>query len=206
MKDLSAFVSGLYEAFILRDLMSYVLPGAIVLLSVLLLWRDAGQIKVFFIDLHWWFLVPLLALTFVVGFALHCFGELVGLIKLSLIGKCPKWGERFAIFCCCQSKHNIAWLEEVYEQWIEYLHKTDETSWGTTHLERLVSMKIMCGNVFLAACLAAVAIPVGVLGDTGSWTSYLLTFSYAVLLTVSLFWGHRMYVLRQDSWVRIGAK
>lgn len=201
MRELNSFVSGLYEAFILRDLMSYVLPGAIVLLSVLLLWRDAVQIKGFFLDLDWWLLVPLLGLTFIIGFALHCLGELVGLIKVSLIGDDLKCKERFEIFRCRAAEPTKQWLSEAYQMWATYFHATEETIWGGPHLERLVATKLMCGNVFMAMCLATVIVPVGVLGDIGSWTSYLFTISYALLFMGSLFWGHRVYMIRQDRWM-----
>lgn len=201
MRELNSFVSGLYEAFILRDLMSYVLPGAIVLLSVLLLWRDAVQIKGFFLDLDWWLLVPLLGLTFIIGFALHCLGELVGLIKVSLIGDDLKCKERFEIFRCRASEPTKQWLSEAYQMWANYFRATEQTSWGGPNLERLVAIKLMCGNVFMAVCLATVVAPVGILGDRGSWTSYVLTIVCALLLTGSLLWGHRAYVLRQDTWM-----
>ena len=82
--------------------------------------------------------------------------------------------------------------------WVNYYEKTEKI-WEASdeakqERERMVVLKQMCGNGFLASIIA------GFLLLVNHWfhqASLWLFFIVALLLLASLFWGHRVHVLRQ---------
>ena len=70
----------LYGKFILRDVFSFITPGAIIVLSGILLFNNNLN-ELHTIDIPWPLYIPIFGIFFLVGFATQCFGELVGVIR-----------------------------------------------------------------------------------------------------------------------------
>ena len=84
MRDFGNVIKDLYEKFILRDILSFVTPGAIVVLTAFVLFiqeptlRD--NLEKFFEysrSMHWLLYIPLFGVFYTVGFAIQCFGEII---------------------------------------------------------------------------------------------------------------------------------
>ncbi len=61
----------LYSQFILRDVLSFITPGAIVVFVATYLF----YFELIDHPIHWLLFIPLFGVCYIVGFALHCFKE-----------------------------------------------------------------------------------------------------------------------------------
>ena len=211
MGDFGNAIKYLYDKFLLRDLLSFVMPGAIVIMTGLLLFEKWGEVFGF-IHAYWPLYIPLFGLFFMAGFAVQCFGEIIGFIRIHRIAKgCCH--QRFKIFGCnwackrskegkrdkCDEPDFIWWKEahkEVVKFHIATKEQRDKHEWAQQQDERSVVLMQMCGNGVLAIVIAAVLLLVN------HWfhlASLVLFSIVALLLLASLFWGYRVHVLRQDT-------
>lgn len=201
----------LYDKFIMRDLLSFVAPGAIVLLAVLLLWWPAPNVYNFFQNLHWWLLfIVFLPVTFIIGFAVQCFGEIVGCIWFSTFESPNK--------AKCTNRYRPLWRQWIgkaaeYEWWKKHLEewktfrkqqqqKDRDGEVERREAERLVVLTQMCANAFFAALFAGVAYLFSIVFRVPSPASWVLTVLYAFLLIVSLLWGHRVHMLKLSDFIK----
>ena len=81
MGDIGNTIKYLYEKFILRDLLSFITPGAIIILIAFLLFlpepslsQRLDTVLKYSGDMHWLLYIPLFGLFYIVGFAVQCFG------------------------------------------------------------------------------------------------------------------------------------
>jgi uncharacterized membrane protein YdfJ with MMPL/SSD domain len=193
----------LYSQFILRDVLSFITPGAIVVFAATYVFYP----KLLHSPIHWLLFIPLFGVCYIVGFALQCFGELFGFIRFTPYGE-RSWGKRVGIFSCSfthdydkTDKSNIWWWEEQKEL-TEFFEATAGNEGAQQGHERLVVLKQMCGNGFIAIFIAGIFALVYFF-CLCTCAKITLGVSLAIILLGSLFWGHRVHMLRQYTRERI---
>jgi hypothetical protein len=78
MSEFDTVVSGFYSNFVLRDLLSFVTPGAILLGSILFLILPLNYLIRFFNNLNLILYIFLFGLCYIIGFSLMMMGEFLG--------------------------------------------------------------------------------------------------------------------------------
>jgi hypothetical protein len=196
MGDFGNAIKYLYTQFILRDVLSFITPGAIVVWAVLYLFFPC--LLSYSYSIHWLLYIPLFGLFYIVGFAIQCLGEFFGIIFL-----CPpsKFGWRYfseplKILRCKNWDNERFWWRDYYEWMKDFWEPTHRDEDARQGRERLVVLKQMCGNGFLAIVISGVLF--GVSYCPFLWGRIVLAIALVALpLLASLFWGHRVHVLRQ---------
>lgn len=149
MNGIESIASRFYSDFILRDLLSFVTPGAIVLGSVLYLFLPLGFLLRIFNELNPLLYIPLLGLCYIIGIGLLMLGE-----------------EIDSTYECCFKKISIGWFstfhaptaieqQKVVKSFHEKLtnHTRDQFS---KIRERYVILMQACGTCCLAILISAV--------------------------------------------------
>ncbi len=199
----------LYGKFILRDVLSFVTPGAIVVFTVLFLFFSKPTEVFGFVHTYWPLYIPLFGLFFMVGFVVQCLGEIFDIIRFGPRDQ-GTWGQRFGIFWSNWADERNIWWKEVHKNnvaFAKYIH-SDEwaeqqrerlVEWAEQQQERLVVLKQMCANGAFAIAISAFLILI----NLWSHQAYIVLFSIvAFLLLLSLFWGYRIHELRLDTMER----
>lgn len=75
MGDIGNAVKYLYQQFILRDVLSFVTPGVIVVWIAISLFQSELLEQ----SIHWLLYIPIFGVLYVVGFAVQCLGEILGM-------------------------------------------------------------------------------------------------------------------------------
>ena len=206
MGDIGNAIKNLYDKFLLRDLLSFIIPGAIVVLAALLLflpeqslWQRLEALFEYSRDMHWLLYIPLFGVFYLVGFAVQCLGELFGVISSSPPDEYPwqlkqRWnilniGNRWT-----KDKDKI-WWNEYYEKIEEFFEVTKSDEDAVQRRERLIVLKQMCGNGLLSIFIAGIFL--GISFCSLSWVKILVPSLVTFSLFISLLWGHRVHVLRQ---------
>jgi hypothetical protein len=172
MSDISDTIKNLYREFILRDLLSFITPGAIVVGTIVFLQWDISQILEFFKAISWFVYIPIFGASFMVGFAIQCLGEIAGIIKF----------------------HNCNTDAEHWQKLIMFRSKADDKT-DRQH-ERFVVLKQMCGNGAGALLIASVFVVIKL------WIECLFLWVLGflvVLLVYGLYRGHRIHLRRQEE-------
>ncbi len=86
--EISDFVDRGYRNFLMRDLVSIVMPGFLFILTMLYINMGGDQI----ISLNYWEIVLLLFLSYPIGWAIFYLGLVIGIINL-----CPRSKEKWSI-------------------------------------------------------------------------------------------------------------
>ncbi len=207
----------LYDKFILRDVLSFVTPGAIVVLTAFVLLKEPSLYEFvrYSRELHWLLYIPLFGIFFLVGFAVQCLGEMFGFVRFSPYYE-KSWGKRWSIFLCGYDKNYEApeqsnmWWWQAHKEWDKFFYAIRPTKYNEgiqQGHERLVVFKQMCANSFVAITIASILIVVETFLPEQKFTLTLLgrnftmlkvvIFILTVLFLASLFWGHRVYMLLQ---------
>jgi hypothetical protein len=190
----------LYDKFVIRDLLSFVTPGAIVLWAVLYFYNR----ELLNTHTHWLIYIPIFGLIYVIGFAIQCFGEILDLVitqRLMPSSRYQRWG---FFLCDWRNKADaLQWWRKLYRTIITQnitIKRQDKEvrEWASQDIERLVVLKQMCGNNFCAFILAAIAIGISYIPIFELKIS-LLCLLIGLPLLASLFWGHRVHVLRHND-------
>jgi hypothetical protein len=223
MGGLTDAIKYLYEKFILRDILSFIMPGAMVVFSASILFLPWTGLQAQFSNLlqftssiPWLLYIPLFGLFYMVGFSLQCFGEIIGLVRIhrSAKGSCH---QRRKIFCDWDRESNI-WWRKTYEEVVSFYKATqkkdeqgkDQYEWARLQHERLVVLKQMCANGFLASVTAAIFLITRYITNTvinrgmmpaenATYVVYGIVFIIGVMLTASLLWGYHIHELRLDT-------
>jgi len=221
MGDIGSAIKYLYSQFILRDVLSFVTPGAIVVLAALLLLVPEPSLiysikKLIYYsrEMHWLLYIPLFGLFYVVGFAVQCFGEMFGVITYTPYAK-KSCGKRFSMLWCNWkkdwenahkpwNKSNFWWWEEAEEtsEFFEAMSGNEKVLQGH---ERLVVLKQMCANNFVAIIVAIIIAVFFWIIRHFDWSSWFMLLAVVPLL-VSLFWGHRVHLLKQYTREKVAMK
>ena len=190
----------LYSQFILRDVLSFITPGAIVLLSATHVFNKSFES----LSIHWLFYVPLFGLAFVTGFAIQCLGEIIGVvsfrpnIKITCADKMKiifcRWREPEDTRCKWNDPENPLGMKKAYEEDQDFwkaIGKDDDKRQGR---ERVVILTQMCINISISLVIAVIPFAIH------QWSilaSQILAYIVFSILILSLFWGHRVHVLRR---------
>jgi len=202
MGDFGNAIKYLYSQFILRDVLSFITPGAIIVFTALFLFYR----EIFSYSFHWFLYIPLFGVFYILGFAVQCFGEIVGFVRIHVDAKgCCR--QRRNIFWCKWDDRSNIWWKKAYEDVVDFNEKmeseieSDKKGWARLQNERLVVLKQMCANSFIAGLIAVTfiivkyACPEELLGIV----SIIVVSLVAFLLLASLFWGYRIHELRLDT-------
>ena len=203
MGDIGSAIKYLYSQFILRDVLSFITPGAIVVLTAFLLFLPKpilgpGLEKLFIYStsMHWLLYIPLFGGFYMVGFAVQCFGEIWDIIRFTPKGQ-GSWCQRFKIFWfkwADSGKNKEWWWHEDHKRFADFFEATEKNGGIRQGRERMVVLKQMCANGFLAISMAVFLLCIS-LFQLSLW----LILIVAIPLLASLFWGYRVHVLRQNT-------
>ncbi|MFV1950929.1 MAG: hypothetical protein ACC630_03060 [Nitrospinota bacterium] len=199
MSDIGNGIKYLYERFILRDLLSFVTPGTIVVASILLplLLNKLELSEVLDISksIPFIFYIPIFGFLFMVGFAVQCFGEVIHLIKIHEFkakdkAKAKAKDKNKQELCMqlrkvLRSKDQEADDNEHRNQLRKFQLKADEDA-KRLH-EREVIFKQMCGNGAFAIFIASILFLIKL------WKPDYYCYALWVLLVIvviSLHYGH----------------
>jgi len=210
MGDIGNAIKYLYSQFILRDVLSFITPGAIVVLTAFMLYMPEPRLNTlldYSTSMHWLLYISLFGLFYIVGFAVQCFGEMFGCITYTPYAE-KSWGKRFRILWRNWdndyenvdkpgNKSNIWWWRESKElaAFWEAIKGDEQVRQGH---ERLVVLKQMCANNFIAIIIAVFFLII----DCLDWSPWLMLI-VAIPLLASLFWGHRVHLLKQYTRERV---
>jgi hypothetical protein len=184
MSGLGDAIKYLYSQFILRDVLSFITPGAIVVLTAFLLFLPepclTQRLETLFrysTSIYWLLYIPLFGLFYVTGYALQCIKNLMH---------------------CCYSTKKTESLKSKREKEIEFLNVAALTEWATQHRERVVVHKQMCVNNFVAIIIAGIFLIVDAFCP---WQYVNITIVSVVIifLLVSVFCDYRDSVAAQDT-------
>jgi hypothetical protein len=199
-----------------------VLPGAEVALAAFILtwpWtilsEQFGDLFQFTFSIPWLLYIPIFGLFYLVGFAVQCFGELLGLIRIHRTAR-SNWRQRFKILWCGWDEESNIWWKEAHKEVVHFhgvIQKGDERNkqfeWAQLQQERLIVLKQMCANGFLASCIAGLFLVFRLFsnmvlnevisGRCLAFVTFGLVAIVAVLLTISLLWGYRVHELRLNT-------
>ena len=184
----------LYSQFILRDLLSFITPGAMVVLAALLLFLPeqclSQRLDTLFRysrDMHWLLYIPLFGVFYVVGFAVQYLGVFCGCIRLHKTDK-SSIKQRFKMSFSKMWSENDVYREQ-REKTVDFLNVTAKADSAKQYHERSIVLKQMCANNSTAFIIAGVFL----------WVSFcnyevvrFVVFSFvAVWLLFSLYFGYR---------------
>jgi len=201
MGEFGNAVKYLYQQFILRDVLSFVTPGAMVVFTALFLVYP----QLLSYSIHWLLYIPLFGVFYMVGFAVQCLGELFGVIHFSPPDKYP-WplSQRLNIFWSdwTRDKDEIWWVK--YYKEVEKFYRANTDEGARQARERLIVLKQMCANGSLALLIAGVLLAFSFCPL--SWVRLAVISLVTLVFLVSLFWGHRVHVLRQYAREKVLSK
>jgi hypothetical protein len=198
-------VKYLYSQFILRDLLSFITPGALVVLTAFLillpepcLSQRLATLFKYSRDMHWLLYIPLLGVFYIVGFAIQCLGEILHLVYFHPNYR-SCWSQTFRIFHCRKwyDNDNMWWML-IHEEAVAFHEhaKKYHKEWALQEDERLTVLMQMCINGFLSIAIAAILLGISRIPLT-CLKAVLVIFVVLLPLLASLFWGHRIHVLRE---------
>ncbi|MBI2852085.1 MAG: hypothetical protein HYX84_03150 [Chloroflexi bacterium] len=187
MTGLGDAVKYLYANFLLRDILSFVMPGAAIVWVTL--YRFFPQL----LDqnFHWLLYIPIFGLFYVTGFAVECLERLSGSVHLHTLDDAT-FKERLSIFCRCWRKREDIY-KEFRERAFEFLWASSDHDWAKQNYERLVVLKQMCANNFGAVIIAGILF--GVSFSPYGWVKMGILSLVILVLLVSLFWGYRDFTI-----------
>ena len=188
---MSEFFNNLYEKFLLRDMLSFITPGAILTASVLLLWLSPSQILANAAKIHWILHILIFGFLYIVGFAVQCLGA-----ESPRVFRLPPL-IRFHRDLTDNRFYNDDNLRDIYERNLSFQDRPDLSK---RQNERLVILHQMCGNGFLAALIAAVLLTIKHFLSASSLLPPLATVILTAALLFSLYVGHLVHVRRRSIW------
>lgn len=190
----------LYSQFILRDLLSFITPGAIVLVSICYVFDE----QFYSISIHWILFIPLFGFAFVVGFAIQCLGEIFGVVSFRPNIKSTWYDRMKIIFCKWRELDNPAckWNDPDNPLGMKKAYEADQAFWKAVKddeekkqgRERAVVLTQLCINNAFSLFIATIPI---VIYQWSEFASHISVYIILLILLLSLFWGHRVQVLRR---------
>jgi len=197
MGDFGNAIKYLYSQFILRDVLSFITPGAIIVFTMLFLFYR----EIFDYSFHWLLYIPLFGVFYMVGFAVQCFGELTGLIRTHRLAE-SNFGQRLSVLLKRNwaNDQRIWWIQAhrervAYNEYVNEEEHRGERAWARSQDERMVVLKQICANNFLAVVIVGIFIPINQCCCASSWCLLILV----VPLLAALFWGYCVHELRLDT-------
>ncbi len=184
MSELIRGIENLYENFIFRDLLSFIIPGSIVAFSLMNLISNISKTLEMIKLLPGISYIALFGLFYLIGFAIQCFAELI---------LWPKFREI------------LQYLNQVTEGDIEHfktLARTIKDEEKRIKLkERYVVFKQMCRNGSFAIFFLIFTIPF-----KPNWLNsneHKVIFGSLIFFAFSLLIGYGLHLKRQEMWDKI---
>lgn len=152
--NISSIVKDLYNKFLMRDLLSFIVPGAIVIVSLLLVLVSPLDLLRYAKEIPFLVYIPIFGFFFVIGFFVQCFGTLIYNKDPMIKFYSPRWldtnehvnGDKgnevtreSKIVCAKRNKKTLD-LKGEYK----------------LHWERIAVLKQMCGNNAMALLISLV--------------------------------------------------
>ena len=173
-------IRSLYEKFLMRDLLSFVVPGGIVLLTPYFLWREPlswlFDMNVSFTEIPFLAYIFLFAVFYVVGLAVQCFGRMTGIIAADPY---------------CNVEEYLKHLKGVLNSNNELVIQQHE---------RFVALKQICGNNALAIAIGGILTLIELYRFTQSLSCVLSSLVILIVVSGSLFVGNRKRAKIQKIW------
>jgi hypothetical protein len=187
MQGIAEAIKYLYQQFILRDVVAYVAPGAIIAACLLRLHFGGLNLALNFIrDIPPIAYVPIYGLLFTLGLGIQNFGEIIKLLKDH---KRDSDEDRFDKL---QKFHRAVLSRQVSKQMVnEYADVLERTR------ERIEIKKYASGNIALAMVIAAISMLVEkTFTNSASWT----ILAIGAILAVSLIRANHWQAEQAKTW------
>ncbi len=201
MGEVSNIVRYLYSKFLMRDLLSFILPGAILITSVLLLFLGPSQLFGYVKEVPLIAYVLLFGFCFLVGFFIQCFGTLVCTCHPLIKFYSPRWLDEEERTQTEDDKGNDIKDGSKRVSAIRNIRRMNLQDVYKEHWERIAVLKQMCGNNALALSFSFLIYVVSALIQSGfgtflTWPGIVVCILY--ILTIRfLFAGHKQQLDRQ---------
>lgn len=183
----------------MRDILSFLVPGAIVVFALLYLFGEGQNYIVNILkSVSSWIYLPLFGFCYVIGFALQCLGtDLFPVLKFH-DKRCSKHKDKQ---CFWQRNCSLCYCEH-----LKVLKKFNELSEEIRgQHERFVVLKQMCGNNTLALSVVIIVIFVRILFR--GYTYHSIGVIIVMLLLVwFLYIGYKSHLERQEMWEELVLK
>ena len=177
MQGIADAIKYLYRQFILRDVVAYVTPGAILAGSAAIVLFGPDAVVKAFQHIRAIAYVPIYGLLFITGFAIQNFGEIIHLLPDH---KRESYKKRFAIL---RKFHEAASVCRDGDKVNAYGDELERTR------ERIEVKKYASGNIALAVLMSMIFIPITkFFPNSGSWA----VASVGAILIISLLRGQRL--------------
>jgi hypothetical protein len=198
MGDIGSAIKYLYGQFILRDVLSSITPGAIVVLTAFLILISEPTVKdsleklfEYSRAIHWLLYIPIFGLFYVIGFAVECLERLFG-IRMHKLDE-SSFRQRLSIFC-----GNLVDKSDINKKWrgksTKFLWMSSDHDWAGQNYERLVVLKQMCASNFGAIIIASLFLIVDACCPF-RYANISIASLIAILLLVALYWGYRDFTI-----------
>ncbi len=200
MGDFGDVFDSLYEKFLLRDLLSFITPGAIVVSSVLLLWQTPSDVLSNLSKIYWPLYIPIFGFLFMVGHAIQGLGGKF----VPMVLKLPPL---IKVYYSLNDRNSCSYdaLKNVHKKRLRPFQRNlnKRSDWERKQLsqkhERLTALHQMCGNGFLAVAIAAVLLIFKDFFPNSSLLPPLATGLLGMAFLVSLYCGHIHSVTEQGA-------
>jgi hypothetical protein len=175
------FFNNLYDKFILRDLLSFVVPGGILSISVLSIWFQPTDIIKTLEPIHWIFYFLIIGLLFIIGFFIQC----VGLYAIPIT-----WTH-------LELKLYKIWNQELlkkrYIKRQRFFKISNESE--KRQLERIVVLKQLCSNNFLSILPSSIILFINIKDNDKIY--WLIA---GITISVFLFIGYFYQLICEKIW------
>lgn len=152
--NISSIAKDLYDKFLMRDLLSFIVPGVIVIISLLLTFVRPFDLLHYAKEIPFLLYIPIFGFCFVIGFFVQCFGALLYKKNPMIKYYSPRWLDtnenvkgdtgnevtRESKIVCAKRNKKTLDLKDKYK----------------LHWERIAALKQMCGNNAMALLLSLI--------------------------------------------------
>ncbi len=203
MGDFGNAIKYLYSQFILRDVLSFITPGALVVLTAFLLLLPCSSLTQrldtlfdYSTSIHWLLYIPLFGIFYLIGYAVQCLQCLFGCVRLHFTDK-SCFSQRRSVFKC-DWQDKTDYMKKTREETTDFLNITVKVGWARQYRERSVVLKQMSANGFGAIILASIFLLVDSFCPF-QYANILVVSIVALFLLVSLLWGYRSSEFAVDT-------
>lgn len=198
MEKVGSILDNLYEKFVFRDLLSFIIPGAILLFSVATFVAGFDNAIRFFKTGDFLFYVILYGLSYPLGYAVQTFG-VFGWYFLS--------GKRSQLLRFHDDSRDPRDNQIFDNRMNRFSRAFDENPVVMRELERQTSHLQMCGNISISLFLASLFIIGRLIFEPTSQSLVIVNYHWiiivvpAALFVVSLYFGHNIAITRRRIWI-----
>lgn len=181
MSEAGETIKNLYQKFVMRDILSFITPGAIFVMCCLYLYGwDLSKIIRISKEIHFILYLPIFGVFYVLGLSF----QFVGTAKSEFIRihNRTSWNE------------HLCYLKEFYN-----VTRNDEEA--KNQHERFVVLKQACGNNCVALVFSGLLVLVKLFYvSQATWTSLVLLLSFLLVIVAYLYKAHERNLIQQEAW------